>query len=115
MDGTMMRYPLTLSSVLERAAALFGKVEIVARRPDRSLHRYCYADFCRRARALAEALHRAGLKRGDRVATLLWNHHIHLECYFGIPYAGGVFHSMNQSIDPVEMAFIAMHALIRFS
>ena len=114
MDGTMMRYPLTLSSVLERAAALFGKVEIVARRPDRSLHRYCYADFCRRARALAEALHRAGLKRGDRVATLLWNHHIHLECYFGIPYAGGVIHTLNLRLHPDELAFIANHAGDRF-
>ena len=114
MDGTMMRYPLTLSSVLERAAALFGKVEIVARRPDRSLHRYYYADFCRRARALAEALHRAGLKRGDRVATLLWNHHIHLECYFGIPYAGGVIHTLNLRLHPDELAFIANHAGDRF-
>src|SRR5438309_4069918 len=110
----MMRYPLTLSSVLERAAALFGKVEIVARRPDRSLHRYCYADFCRRARALAEALHRAGLKRGDRVATLLWNHHIHLECYFGIPAAGGVLHTLNLRLHPDELAFIANHAGDRF-
>src|SRR5438132_9597051 len=110
----MMRYPLTLSSVLERAAALFGKVEIVARRPDRSLHRYCYADFCRRARALAEALHRAGLKRGDRVATLLWNHHIHLECYFGIPYAGGVIHTLNLRLHPDELAFIANHAQDRW-
>ena len=90
MNGTMMNYPLTLVPMLERAGKLFGQVEIVSRLPDRSLHRTTYADFYRRARALAESLSRAGLKPGDRVGTLMWNHYAHLEAYFGIPIAGGV-------------------------
>lgn len=69
MNGTMMDYPLTLVPMLERAGKLFSKVEIVSRLPDRSLHRTTYADFYRRARALAESLSRAGLKPGDRVGT----------------------------------------------
>ena len=55
MQGTMMHYPLTLIHVLERAGKYFPRAEIVSRRPDRSLHRYTYADLYRRARALAEA------------------------------------------------------------
>ena len=83
MHSTIMDFPLTLPHLLERAGKLFGKVEITSRLPDKSLHRYSYADFYRRARALAEALQKAGLKKGDRVATLMWNHYAHLEalCY----------------------------------
>lgn len=71
MQHTMMDYPLTLIPILERAGQLFGSVEIVSRLPDKSLHRTTYADFYRRARALAEMLQRLGLQRGDRVGTLM--------------------------------------------
>jgi fatty-acyl-CoA synthase len=114
MRGTMMDFPLTLPTILERAGRLFRKVEIVWRRPDRSIHRYTYGDFYRRARQLAEALTRAGLKRGDRVATLMWNQPTHLEAYFGIPVAGGVIHTLNLRVHPDEIAFIAKHAGDRF-
>jgi fatty-acyl-CoA synthase len=114
MHGTMMHYPLTLSHILERAGKYFPDVEIVSRRPDHRLHRYTYADLYRRARALAEALQKAGLKRGDRVATLMWNHHAHLEAYFGIPISGGVLHTLNLRLAPTEIAYIANHAQDRF-
>src|SRR5271156_32709 len=114
MQGTMMHYPLTLSHSLERAGKFFPKAEIVSRRPDHVLHRYSYADLYRRSRALAEALEGAGLQRGDRVATLMWNHHAHLEAYFGIPISGGVLHTLNLRLAPSEIAYIANHAQDRF-
>jgi len=114
MRGLMMDFPLTLPTLLERAGRYFGKIEIVSRRPDRSLHRYTYADFYRRARALADMLTRAGLRRGDRVATLMWNHSAHLEAYFGIPAAGGVIHTLNLRLHPNQIAYIANHAGDRF-
>ncbi len=114
MQGTMMHYPLTLSHSLERAGRFFPNAEIVSRRPDHALHRYTYADLYRRARALAEALQKAGLQRGDRVATLMWNHHAHLEAYFGIPISGGVLHTLNLRLAPSEIAYIANHAHDRF-
>jgi fatty-acyl-CoA synthase len=85
MKGSMMDYPLTLQAIMERIPKVYAPVEIVSRRPDGSLHRYTYMDFYRRTRALAEALHRAGMKPGDRVGTLCWNHSAHLEAYFGVP------------------------------
>jgi fatty-acyl-CoA synthase len=114
MQGTMMHHPLTLSHSLERAGKFFPKAEIVSRRPDHTIHRYTYADLYRRSRALAEALQAAGLKRGDRVATLMWNHHAHLEAYFGIPISGGVLHTLNLRLAPSEIAYIANHAQDRF-
>ena len=114
MQSTMMQVPLNLSHFLERAGKLFGAQEIVSRMPDKSLHRYTYADFYRRARALAEALTRAGLRRGDRVATLMWNHYAHYETYFGVIVAGGVLHTLNLRLAPEEIAYIANHAHDRF-
>jgi fatty-acyl-CoA synthase len=112
--GTMMDFPLTLDHLLERAGKLFPRVEIVSRRPDKTLVRSDYAAFHRRAKALAEALVRKGLKRGDRVATLEWNHQSHLEAYFGVPAAGAVLHTLNLRLHPDELAFIANHAEDRF-
>ena len=114
MNGTMMDYPLTLTHILERAGRLYPKVEIISRKPDRSLHRHCYSSFYRRARALAEALLRLGLRRSDRVATLMWNHYVHLEAYFGIPAAGGIVHTLNLRLAAADLAFIANHAGDRF-
>ncbi|HSU76027.1 MAG TPA: AMP-binding protein [Burkholderiales bacterium] len=74
MQSTMMRMPLSLNHVLERAGTLFPESEIVSRLPDKSLRRHRYADFYRRARALGAALQRLGLRKGERVATLCWNH-----------------------------------------
>lgn len=114
MKSTTMNYPLTLPHILERAGRLFPKVEIVSRLPDKSLHRYTYGDFYRRSRALAEVLQKAGLQRGDRVGTLMWNHYAHMEAYFGIPAAGGVLHTLNLRLALADLAFIIIHARDRF-
>jgi fatty-acyl-CoA synthase len=114
LRATMMNYPLTLPHLLDRAAQLFGRVEIVSQTPQKSTLRHTYADVRRRAWALAEALLAAGLERGDRVATLMWNHHAHLEAYFGVPAAGGVIHTLNPRLHPDDLAYIANHAEDRF-
>jgi len=110
----MMEYPLTLSHLLERAGKLFPESEIVSRLPDESLHRHTYADFHRRAHALIGALRRLGLKRGERVATLMWNHYVHLEAYFAVPCMGGVLHTLNLRLSPDDIVYIANHARDRF-
>ena len=112
--STMQRVPLSLNHLLERAGKLFPQSEIVSRLPDKSLARQRFADFYRRARRLASALLAAGLKKGDRVATLCWNHYAHLECYFGIPAAGGVMHTLNLRLASDDIAWIANHAQDRF-
>ncbi len=110
MQSTMMDFPLTLVHLLERAGSLFPREEIVTRLPDKSLHRYTYGDFYRRSRQLASALQKAGLQKGDRVATLSWNTYAHLEAYFGVPVAGGVLHPLNLRLHPADIAYIINHA-----
>src|ERR1044071_4106278 len=114
MLGTMMQSPLTLTSLFERAGKLFPKVEVVSKRPDNSTHRYTYGDFYRRARSLASALQNYGLRPGDRVGTLMWNHSAHLEAYFAIPVIGGVLHTLNLRLHPDELTYIVNHAEDRF-
>ncbi len=114
MKSTMMDVPLSLNHLLERAGTLFAGNEIVSRLPDKSLARHTYGEFYRRTRALAAALQGLGLQKGDRVATLCWNHHAHLECYFGIPAAGGVMHTLNLRLSPAELGWIANDAQDRF-
>ena len=114
MKSTMMATPLSLNHLLERAGRLFHGNEIVSRLPDKSLRRHSYGEFHRRARALGAALQAMGLEEGERVATLCWNHHGHLECYFGIPAAGGVMHTLNLRLAPDEIGWIADDAQDRF-
>jgi len=114
IQSTMQQVPLSLNHILERAGRLYPESQIVSRRPDKSIVRHRFADFHRRARQLASALRAAGLRRGDRVATLCWNHYAHLECYFGIPAAGGVMHTLNLRLAPEEIGWIANHANDRF-
>jgi len=114
MQSTMMDVPLSLNHLLDRAGTLFPHQQIVSRLPDKSLRTHSYAEFHRRTRRLAAALLELGLKKGDRVATLAWNHHAHLECYFGIPAAGGVMHTLNLRLAPDEIGWIAADAEDRF-
>jgi len=110
VDGMMMDFQLTLPTLLRRAESYFGRAEIVTRLPDKSFHRYTYADMTRRSRALAVALEGLGLERGDRVATLCWNHHQHVEAYLGVPCGGFVLHTLNLRLHPDDLAYIATHA-----
>ncbi|MBA3391840.1 MAG: long-chain fatty acid--CoA ligase [Deltaproteobacteria bacterium] len=110
----MMDVPLTIELVLDRAERWMGGCEVVSRRPDRSLSRTTYGAIAGRARKLARALVAAGIRKGDRVATLMWNHAEHLEAYFGIPLAGAVTHTLNLRLHPDEIAFIANDARDRY-
>jgi fatty-acyl-CoA synthase len=114
MRGTMMEFPLTLAVILERAGKLFSKVEVVSRRPDKSIVRTTYGDFYRRARKLAAALTKLGVQPGDRVASMMWNHSGHLEAFFGVPCSGAILHTLNLRLHPHEIAAIANHARDRF-
>jgi fatty-acyl-CoA synthase len=114
VSSTMMKVDLSINHFLDRAGTLFPTNEIVSRLPDKTLVKHTYAQFYERTRSLAQGLKDLGLKKGDRVATLCWNHHAHLECYFGIPAAGGVMHTLNLRLSPDEIAWIANDAQDRF-
>ncbi len=110
MDGLMMDFQLTLPAILRRAETYFGRREIVTRMPDRTLHRYTYAEMADRAKRLSVALQGLGVESGDRVGTLAWNNYTHLEAYFGVPLSGAVLHTLNLRLHPTDLAYIINHA-----
>ena len=97
--------PLTPLSFLARAAAVY---------PDHTaiIHgklRRSYAEFYARARRLASALARRGIKCGDTVAVVLANTPAMLEAHYGVPMAGAVLNTINTRLDATIIAFTLDH------
>ncbi|MEU5845622.1 long-chain fatty acid--CoA ligase [Saccharopolyspora shandongensis] len=107
---TMDDYPLTVTSVVERAERFNSDKEVVSRRPDGRIARTTLGKCADRARRLASALAAIGVGAGDRVATLLWNQAEHLELYFAVPSMGAVIHTLNPRLHADELGFIAADA-----
>ena len=110
LNDLMMNYPLTLTHFFERSRRLFAKKTIATRVPGRPLFRYTYADFAERTMRLAGVLRDLGIETGDRVATLAWNSHRHLEVYWAAPLSGAVLHTLNFRLSAQDLTYIINHA-----
>ena len=108
--GRMMSQPLLISSLIKHADRYYGETEVVSRRVEGDIHRYTYRDCHRRARQLANAMNKLGVRMGDRVATLAWNGYRHLEAYYAVSGSGAVLHTLNPRLHPEQIAYIANHA-----
>jgi fatty-acyl-CoA synthase len=97
--------PLTPVQYLERAASTHPDTVAIIH----GAQRVRYAEFYARARRLASALTRAGVKRGETVATLLLNTPPQLEAHYGVPMAGAVLNALNTRLDAAGIAFILDH------
>lgn len=105
----MMNVPLHICSMLERAEQFFPKKGVVSRTLTK-IERFTYKEIGERTRRLASALQKLGIKEGDRVATFAWNHHRHLEAYFGVPGIGAVLHMVNIRLPKEHITYIINHA-----
>ena len=95
MNALMMQQPLLISTLLTHAERHHGEQEIVSRRVEGDLHRQTYKDLAQRSRRMANALAAQGVRFGDRVATLAWNGHRHMELYYAVSGSGAVLHTLN--------------------
>ena len=109
MKGGMMQVPLTVPSLLERAATLFPE-KVVVTVTEEGRARLAWREVRDRAWALAAALPSLGVGEGDRVASLAWNSHRHLELYFGVPAAGAVLLTANVRLSTEQVTRILAHA-----
>ncbi len=110
VPGKVFRSELNPVDFLRRAAYIYpGKVAVVD-----GERRYSYRDLAQRSWRLANGLRSAGLGRGDRVATLLFNSSAMLEAHFGVPAAGGILVAVNQRLASAEVGYILQHSGARY-
>lgn len=110
IPGLMQTTPLMISGILTYAAQAHGAREIVSRLIDEPLHRYDYAGLARRSAQAAHALQRLGIKAGDRVTSLAWNTHRHLELFYAAPGIGAVLHTANPRLFDEQIVYTINHA-----
>jgi acyl-CoA synthetase (AMP-forming)/AMP-acid ligase II len=111
MLGLMQDWPLLLHRIIDHAAIQHGGREVVSRAvEDGTLRRSTYADVRQRALKVARRLSDAGIRQGDRVATLAWNSERHLELWYGITGLGAITHTVNPRLFPEQIAWIVNHA-----
>jgi fatty-acyl-CoA synthase len=108
--GTVFRSELNPVDFLYRAAYLYpDKVAVV-----HGQRRYSYRELAERSWRLANALRSAGLAKGQRVATLLFNSPAMLEAHFGVPAAGGILVAVNNRLSSAEVGYILQHSGARY-
>ncbi|MEO1689178.1 MAG: AMP-binding protein, partial [Pseudomonadota bacterium] len=110
MHGLMMHDQLLVSDILEHAAAVFPRQEVVSRSTEGPMTRLSIAALRDRSAQLAAALARLGVRRHDRVGTIAWNNQRHLEAYYAISGMGAVCHVMNPRYSPEQLVYIMNHA-----
>lgn len=110
IPGLMQERPLQIASILAYAAAAHPRREVVSRLVDEPLWRYDYAGLARRAAQAAWALRRMGVAPGERVSSLAWNTHRHLELFYGVTGIGAVLHTANPRLSDEQLAYTINHA-----
>ncbi len=110
MLGLMQTHPLLISSILAHAARHHGGAEIVAKTSDGAIHRTTWAGIEQQARRLVRGLQGLGVGPGDRVGTLGWNDHRHLQIYYAVSGMGAICHTVNPRLSDDDIAYIVNDA-----
>jgi len=110
MLGLMQDWPLLCHRVIDHAAINHGERPVISRSIEGPMHTTNYAAIRARALKVAQRLDKAGIKLGDRVATLAWNTWRHLEAWYGIMGIGAIYHTVNPRLFPEQIVWIVNHA-----
>ena len=105
-DLRVHRQELTPIHFLERAGEAYAARTAVVD----GEARFTFQQMRDRARRLASALRRDGLRKGERVAFLAFNSEPLLLAHFGVPLAGGVLVAINTRLNADEIAYIVEHS-----
>ena len=110
MLGLMQDVPLTVDRLLTHAATWHGDREVISRDANGHVMRSDYARVHADAQRVSNALRRAGVQQGDRIATLGWNGARHLAAWYGIAGVGAICHTLNPRLFLEQIVYIANHA-----
>src|SRR5271169_778337 len=98
--------PLTPLSFLARAGEVYPDTTAIVH----GARSWNYRQFYARARQLASALARRGVKRGDTVSVMLANTPGMIEAHYGVPMTGAVLNTLNTRLDGAILGFTLDHA-----
>ena len=110
LRGLNMDRQLLISSLIDYAGRNHSSTEVVATDSSGAVHRSNWGEIRSRSMQLASALLQQGIRPGDRVATIAWNDHRHLELYYSITGIGSVLHTVNPRLREQQIAWILNHA-----
>lgn len=113
MLGGMQDWSLLVWKLIDHAAINHGNREIVTALVEGGEHRTNWRSVRDRALRVAQALANLGIRQGDRVATMAWNTHRHVECWYGISGMGAVAHTVNPRLFEDQIVYIINHAADR--
>lgn len=113
MLGNMMFQPLLISSMIEHAGRYHADTEVISKNTDTSITVTNWGEIHQNSKRFANALQQLGLAQGDRVATIAWNNHRHLESWYAISGSGLVCHTINPRLFPEQLIFIINDAADR--
>ncbi|GGP07168.1 long-chain fatty acid--CoA ligase [Oceanobacillus neutriphilus] len=105
----MMQTQLNLTTMVRHAEKYFPDKTVISRTLG-GVQTIPYRKITERIHRLAGVLKDLGVEKGDKVGTIAWNHHRHLEAYFAIPTMGAVLHTINIRVSPDDLAYIINHA-----
>ena len=110
MFGLMQNWPLLCHKIIDHAATFHPRRELISRSVEGPFHSTTYHELRQRSLACAKRLDMAGIRGGDRVATLAWNTWRHLEVWYGLLGIGAVYHTVNPRLFAEQIVWIINHA-----
>ena len=106
MQGNMMFQPLLISNLIEHAARYHGDTAIISKNTDGTITTTNWTHVAENSKRFANALADLGAVHADRIATIAWNNHRHLEAWYAISGSGMVCHTINPRLFPEQLIFI---------
>ena len=110
MHGNMMFQPLLISNLIEHAEMYHADTAIISKNTDGTMTESCWVQIAKNSKRFANVLQAFGLSRSDRVATIAWNNHRHLESWYAISGSGFICHTINPRLFPEQLTYIINNA-----
>ena len=102
----MMSQPLLISSLIEHAQNYHADTAIISKNTNGSMTQSNWGEIANNSKRFANVLKTFNLSASDRVATIAWNNHRHLEIWYGISGSGYICHTINPRLFPEQLTFI---------
>ncbi len=102
----MMHQSLLISNLIEHAAKYHSDTAVISREVSGQITTTNWQHIQQNSKRLANAFRSFNLDQGERLATIAWNNHRHLESWYAISGSGYVCHTINPRLFPEQLIFI---------